>query len=531
VSRPVRGPRTVLRGGTVVDGSGGVPRPADVALRGAVVEGVGVLPTEPGDTELDATGRYLLPGFIDAHSHADAAVFLPDVQLGLLRQGVTSVIAGQDGVSFAPGDGGYASSYFGSINGAHPTYRGGGVGELLSTYDGTTPVNVGYVVPAGTVRHEVRGFTPGPSSPEQLAAMSELVRAGLAEGALGLSTGLDYVPNIYADLAELVVLCRPVAGAGGLYVTHMRGGYESNAPLGIEEVAEIALRTGVSVHVSHYHGPAQLLVELVDGAAVRGVDLTFDSYPYRRGCSILAMPVLPPSLLDGGNADVAARLLDPAVRHGLLESWFPTLQANPDMGPEWPDNLTFAHIAAEEYAWAHGLTVRAAAARAGVAPEPFSLDVLAASLLEVNVVMKVRDQRPYDDLAKLVVHPSHVAGSDGIFVGRNPHPRGWGTFAKFLRVFTRERGDLSWPAAAVHLSSRTARRYGLSDRGMLRPGYAADLVVVDPEVVGDRADYGQPRVDSVGIDEVFVGGEQVLAGGQLTGATPGRGLRRTAPVR
>jgi N-acyl-D-amino-acid deacylase len=526
----VRGPRTVVRGGTVVDGSGGAPRPADVAMSGTVVEAVGVVPAKPGDTELDATGRYLLPGFIDAHSHADAAVFLPDIQLGLLSQGVTSVIAGQDGVSFAPGAGEYASSYFGAINGPHPAYRGGGVAELLATYDGTTPVNVGYLVPAGTVRHEVRGFTPGPSSPEQIVAMTELVSAGLADGALGLSTGLDYVPNFYADLAELVALCRPVASAGGIYVTHMRGGYESNAPLGIAEVAEIALQTGVSVHVSHYHGPAQLLVELVDGAAARGVDLTFDSYPYRRGCSILAMPVLPPALLDGANADVAARLLDPAVRHELLESWFPTLRADPDMGPEWPDNLTFAHIAAEKYSWAQGLTVRTAAARAGMAPEPFSLDVLAASTLEVSVVMKVRDQRPYDDLATLVVHPSHVVGSDGIFVGKNPHPRGWGTFTKFLRVFTRERADLSWADAAVHLSSRTARRYGLSDRGLLRPGYAADVVVVDPEAVGDRARYEIPRVNSVGIEDVFVGGQQVLAGGQLTGATSGRGLRRRGLV-
>jgi N-acyl-D-amino-acid deacylase len=144
--------------------------------------------------------------------------------------------------------------------------------------------------------------------------------------------------------------------------------------------------------------------------------------------------------------------------------------------------------------------------------------------------MKVRDQRPYDDLARLVTHDAQVAGSDGVYVGTNPHPRAWGTFAKFLRVFTRERGDLSWADAAVHLSGRTARRFGLSDRGRLRPGYVADIAVVDPGTVAERSRYEDPRQDAVGIDDVFVGGRQVLADGQLTGVNAGRGLRRSAPA-
>jgi N-acyl-D-amino-acid deacylase len=165
-----------------------------------------------------------------------------------------------------------------------------------------------------------------------------------------------------------------------------------------------------------------------------------------------------------------------------------------------------------------------------VAPAEFSLDLLAASRLEVSVVMKVRDQRPYDDLARLITHERQVVGSDGVYVGAHPHPRAWGTFAKVLRVFTRERGDLTWAEAAVHLSGRTARRYGLSDRGRLRPGYVADIAVVDPETVADRSRYEDPRREATGIDDVFVGGRQVLAGGELTGVDAGRGLRRSAPV-
>ena len=523
-------PRTVLRGGTVVDGSGGAPRLADLAIRGSRIEAVGRIPAEPGDAVLDVAGRYLLPGFIDAHTHADAAVFLADVQRGLLRQGVTSVVGGQDGVSYAPGDGAYATSYFAAINGSHPTYVGGGVADLLSSYDGTTPVNVGYLVPAGTVRHQVRVFAPGPATPDELAAMAELVRVGLDQGALGLSSGLDYVPNAYAQTAELVELCRPLAHAGGLYVTHMRGGYEHNSGVGVAEVAEIALATGVSVHISHYHGPSGLLLGLVDDLTAQGVDITFDNYPYRRGCTVLSMPLLPTTLLDGPNAEVATRLRDPSVRADLLDNWFPLLESDPDIGPEWPEDFTVAHVAAPEYDWTHGLTLRAAAERAGMAPAPFSLDLLAASRLEVSVVMRVRDQRPYEDLAKLISHERQVAGSDGVFVGAHPHPRAWGTFAKILRVFTRERGDLTWAEAAVHLSGRTARRFGLSDRGRLRPGYVADVLVVDPETVADRSRYEDPRRDAVGIDDVFVGGQQVLLGGELTGVNAGRGLRRSAPA-
>jgi len=500
-------------------------------MRGSLIEAVGMIVARPEDRVIDVTGRYLLPGFIDAHSHADAAVFSSDVQRGLLRQGVTTIIAGQDGVSYAPGDGVYATQYFGVLNGPHPSYGGGGVAELLAGYDQATPVNVGYLVPAGTVRHEVRGYSPGSSTPAQIAAMCELVATGLEEGALGLSSGLDYVPNIHADTAELTALCRPVAATGGIYVTHMRGGYEDNSRVGIDEASQIALATGVRVHVSHYHGPSDLLIDLVDQMASGGIDVSFDAYPYRRGFTLLAMPILPPALLSGSPAELVATLRDPAVRASLLNDWFPSLEANPVMGPHWPDNLTLAHIGAPDYQWAHGLTVRAAANRVALDPASFALELLTVASLEVSAVMKVRHQRPYEDLAKLFTHPSHVAGSDGIYLGAHPHPRAWGTFAKYLRLFTRERRDYDWAQAAVHLSGRAAQRFCLSDRGRLWPGYVADVSVVDPTLVSDAADYDAPRTDAIGIDDVFVAGQQVLAGGQLTGVHSGRGLRRSAPVK
>ena len=187
--------RTVLRGGTVIDGTGAPRCDADVVIVGDRIGHIGEVAPRPDDRTVDCRGRFVMPGFIDAHAHADGAVFQGDVQLALLRQGITTVVGGQDGVSYAPGDGTWATRYFAAINGPHPTYAGGGVAELLRSYDDATPVNVGYLVPAGTVRHEVMGMDSGRADAAQLARMQQLVADGLDAGALGLSTGLDYVPG------------------------------------------------------------------------------------------------------------------------------------------------------------------------------------------------------------------------------------------------------------------------------------------------------------------------------------------------
>ena len=315
-------------------------------------------------TVIDGDGRLLLPGFVDAHSHADGLLFEPDVPLGLLRQGITTVIGGQDGVSYAPGDGAYAGEYFAAINGRHPGYRGGGVDALLAGYDGTTPLNAGYLVPAGTVRHEVCGRSTDASSPAQLEEMRALVADGLAAGALGLSTGLDYVPGVFASTAELAALAEPVAAAGGIYVSHLRGGYEANSRAGTDEAAAIARHSGVAVHVSHFHAEPAIVHDLMRELAASGVDATFDAYPYTRGCSILAMPILPAHLTVRPTDEVLAVLADPAEREALLRDWFPTIVEYPSLGPDWPAMLTLAHVAAPEYAWTHGLTLAEAARRA-----------------------------------------------------------------------------------------------------------------------------------------------------------------------
>lgn len=519
--------RLLLSGGTVVDGEG--MRLADVAVEGDTISAVGDLTARPGDRVIDCRGRYVLPGFVDTHSHADGLLQDASVQRALLAQGVTTVIAGQDGVSYAPGDGAYASEYFAAINGGHPGYAGGGVAEYLAGIDGRSRLNAAYLVPAGTVRWEVCGRSRIPADASQRTAMVDLVEQGMRDGAVGLSTGLDYVPGLFATADEIAELCAPVARDGGVYVTHMRGGYEANSAAGVEEIAGIAAASGVRVHVSHFHAQAHIVHDQLEALRRAGVDATFDAYPYTRGCTLLGMPLLPPELSVLPPDDVVTIISDPVERVRLRRDWFPAVERNASLGPPWPSMITLAHIAAPEFEWAHGLTLAGAAARAGVHPIDLALDVLAASRLQVNAIMSVRYERSAAELARIFSHPDHLGGSDGIFIGAHPHPRARGTFARYLREFVRELQAWSWPDAVRHLSAKPAARFGLGRRGRVAAGWIADLIVVDPRTVADTASYDEPLGEAVGIDDVLVAGEPVLAGGVLVDATPGRGLRREQP--
>ncbi|WP_020541488.1 N-acyl-D-amino-acid deacylase family protein [Nonomuraea coxensis] len=527
----------IIRGGRVLDGTGAPPFRADVAVSGDRVAAVGRLESAEAATVIDAAGRFVAPGFVDCHAHGDAAVFDPAVQRAALRQGVTTFVLGQDGLSFAPGSAAtvaYASRYFAAVNG--PLRRGPlregpllegpscegpllegpsregplTVAELLGSYDRAAAVNTAYLLPHGTIRYDVMGPSSAPASADDLAAMLRHVERGLAEGAAGLSTGLEYLPGRYADAEELAALCRPLGGLP--YVTHMRA-YGAGAAVGMAEVVDIASRSGAAVHVSHLHGPADVLLPLVGDALARDVDLSFDTYPYLRGNTILAMVVLPRSV----PAAETGRALE-LIAAADLDEWWPALDAT------WP-RLTVSHAPGME--WTEGLTVAVAAERAGVSPAELCRRLLIETRLEAGVVSARPDEGPEGEqsVRRMLRHPSHTGGSDGIYVGGHPHPRGFGAFARFLGRHVRELGDWTWEQAVVHLAAHPARRFGLSDRGLVRAGFAADLVVIDPRTVADRATYAEPRELATGIADVLVSGVPVLAGGELTSALTGRALR------
>lgn len=510
----------IVRGGWLLDGTGAAAYRADVAVQGDRIAALGRLDLAETAHEIDASGRFVVPGFVDAHVHGDAVVRDPGVQLAALRQGVTTFVLGQDGLSYAPASPAtlsYVSRYFAAVNGPHDAFAGGGVADLLATYTGTTALNTAYLAPHGTIRYEVMGAAERAATADEMSRMRRLVEESLDEGAVGLSTGLEYAPGRYADAAELAELCRPVAARGLPYVSHMRG-YEADAPTGVAEIREIARQSGVAAHISHFHGPAERLAALVDDSRAEGLDLTFDSYPYLRGSTILAMVTLPPWLPTADPERTLAALADPEVRHRLDTEWF---AARADV---WP-RITLSYVPSERWHWAEGLPLVTVADKAGLTPAETCVELLRATGLTVGCVFGQPPTNSEESVRALLRHPAQMGSSDGIYVGGHPHPRGWGAFARVLARHVRELGDLSWEEAVVHLSAHPARRFGFAGRGLLRVGNVADIAVIDRDRVADVATYDDPRRPATGVDDVLVNGRPVLAGGELTGVLAGTPLR------
>jgi N-acyl-D-amino-acid deacylase len=514
----------ILKGGWVIDGSGGPPVRADVALLDQMIAAVGKLDAVEAVRVVDVSGRYVVPGFIDAHVHGDLALLADPIHLPALRQGVTTYLIGQDGSSFAPASAPtldhmrrYTAGFNGNPSGL--TYDWRTVDEYLARFDRRVAINVAYLIPNGNIRMEVMGLDPRPARDDELRAMQKLVREGMDAGAIGLSTGLDYIPSLYADAREIAALCEPIVAENGVYVTHMRG-YGPRAGVGMSEVFDIVRASGVPAHISHYNGRADLLLSLIDEGRALGLDLTYDTYPYLAGSTILGMVALPGWVQDGGIEPTLERLSDESVRGRLKSEWFsvPT--------PYALENITIAMAAHPDWRWAEGLTVTAAATAAGLDPGDFVCDILVASGMAVGIVGFRPGDRTEADVRAILRHPAHMAGSDGIFCGGFPHPRGWGAFARFLGYHTRELSDYSWPEAITHLTTHAARRFRLTDRGLIRPGFVADIVVFDPASVTDRSTYAAGRTLAEGVEHVIVNGTLALEDGEPTGATPGRALRR-----
>ncbi|MCU1556357.1 MAG: D-aminoacylase, partial [Microbacteriaceae bacterium] len=446
-----------------------------------------------------------------------------------LRQGVTSVIVGQDGLSFAPSDAASANwvrRYFAAVNGPSPDplASGGSIAQFLDGLDHCGAINAATLIPAGLIRATVMGVRDQPATSAELRRMVHYVDVAMDEGAVGLSTGLDYVPGGFADSAELVELARPVGERGGVYVSHLRGYAHDRIHDSLLEAGLIAARSGARGHSSHLHGPADLLETALRAVEVEhGVNLSFDSYPYLRGSTILAMLVLPGAIQSDGAAATLARLGDPEVRRMLRDEAFPS---------NWRiDSIRLSSLSAPELRWAEGLGLREAAERSDADLVDFCCDALIACDLAIGCVVDNGGDRTEDDIRRMLCHPGQMAGSDAIFLGSAPHPRGWGAFARLLGRHVRELGDWTWGAAARHLSGHAAERFGIPDRGILVDGAMADIVVLDPETVADRSDYEHPTRPATGVDHVIVGGEFAMDDGVITGSRAGRALRSGNGIR
>ena len=513
----------LIRNGRVVDGSGLPWFHADIGITGDRVVAVGPLGKANAKTVIDAAGKVVCPGFIDAHVHGDLALFADPYHEAAVRQGVTTHILGQDGVAFAPGSAAtqqYMRDYTAGFNGNFPTpgKQWHGVAEYLAQFDGACAINACTLIPNGNVRMEAMGLDPRRPTADELKEMRRLVREGMEQGAVGLSSGLDYVPSLYADEDELAALCEEIAPFGGVYVTHMRGYNAAKAPPALQEVFNIGRRAGCGVHVSHFNCLADQTIPLLAAARASGVDVTFDLYCYLYGSTIVAMLTLPPEVLHGGIAATVERLRDPAVRASLEPAF---------ADPRFPiETIRLASIPSTEYRHLEGAGLIAAAGGAGKSLVDFVCDLLIATNLAAGCVIRHFVQRQDADVVALLKHPLMMAGSDGIYVGGRPHPRGTGCFARYLGHHVRA-GDWTLEEAVMKCAHHAARRFGLADRGLLRPGFAADVVVFDPAAIADRSTYDDGKALAVGVDYVLVNGVPVLLHGERTAALPGRGLRKS----
>jgi N-acyl-D-amino-acid deacylase len=511
-----------FRGAQVVDGAGNPWYRADVGVRGDRIACVGQI-DEPARRTFECDGLVLAPGFIDMHTHSDVQLLVHPDHACKVHQGVTLEVLGQDGLALAPTDDATMAllrAQLAGWNGVEPdlddSWRS--VAEYLARFDGTTAVNVCYLLPHATLRLLVVGADDRAATESELEAMRALVRQGLAEGAVGLSAGLTYAPGMYASDDELVALCSELRG-GAYYCPHHRN-YGLHALQGYADSIEIARRAGAPLHLAHAHlgfacnrGRAPELLALIDAARADGVDITLDTYPYLAGATYLHA-LLPGWVHSGGPDATIARLRDPELRERLR---FELEEQGSDGFHDVP--VDWAAVIVD------GESVADVAARQRARPIDVYCERCADSGLSASALVHIGNE---DNVRAIMRHPAHTAGSDGILVGEHPHPRGWGTFARYLAVYVRELGVLSLEECVRHMTSLPSQRLGLADRGLVRPGMAADLTIFDPAAVQDVATYDEPRRLAEGFHVVTVNGELVLDGGVHTGATPGRALRRAS---
>lgn len=517
----------LLLNGRIVDGTGNPWFAGDIGLRGDRIAAVGRLTGATAQHTLDLGGLTVAPGFIDTHVHGDLPLFLDPAHEPAIRQGVTTYIIGQDGVALAPCNdailrymcrytAGFSAGAIWLSQTDRP--RWSSIAEYLSALDGASALNAAVLIPNGNLRMAVMGLETRPPTPDELRAMQRMVEQAMEEGAVGLSTGLDYIPSRYATTEELVELCKPMAKYGGVYVTHMRS-YTPEGVLGaMDEVFRISREAGVGGHISHFNSRASIVLPALEQAARDGLDITFDLYCYLAGSTILGMIALPADVQEGGLDATLKRLADPATRERLR----PAFDA-----PRFPlATVRIGYIAAEQYRHHEGKTL----AEIAGSDDPQKLGdtvmtLLTASELAVGCVVPHK-ARGEEDIRELMRSPAMMGGSDGIFTGRYPHPRGHGCYARYLGHYIRD--VKTWPleTAVMRLTSHAARRYGLWDRGLLRAGMAADVVVFDPATIADRATFADGRQLAVGVRHVWVNGTAVLLNDERTLARPGRGLRR-----
>ncbi len=507
----------LVRNGSLIDGSGGPARAADVAVEGDRI--VAVAPNLAGEAArvIDAAGHVVAPGFIDMHSHSDLFYFACPSAESKVRQGVTTEVVGMCSFSQAPlrpDQREIVQGWAGGI-GASLDMRWETFAQYLDALRAIRPsVNVAHFVGHGALRIAALGFEARPAGADDLRAMQRLLGEAMDAGAFGFSTGLVYAPSAYSDTAELIALARAMAPRGGYYFSHIRG--ESSMLLdSINEAIRIGEEGGVGVQVSHVKASGRenwpkidAALRLLEDARARGVDVAGDVYPYNAGSTKLDN-MMPAWAHDGGTAKLCERLADRAMRRRIVEE---CLIDGERWGTVSQGGLSLAQIARQS----------------GMAPAETLMNLLLEARCTVGMVSF---SQSIENVSKVLAHPMLMIGSDSIplYSGDGdrpgkPHPRTYGTFPRVLGEYVREQRLFPLETAVHKMTGMGAARLRLRDRGLVREGYAADLAIFDPRTVKDESTFPEPHRYPTGIPYVVVNGAVVVDGGRMKSSGAGRVL-------
>jgi N-acyl-D-amino-acid deacylase len=523
----------VLKGATVLDGTGGPAWPADIALTGDTIAAVGRIAPEQAKRVLDVTGLHVSPGFVDIHSHSDGDVFAYPTADSRVRQGVTTEVTGNCGSSAAPIAGAGAEQRrreWLEDSGVKVAWTD--VASYCEQVDKAgVSVNQVLLLGQGTLRENAVGMVDRRLTPDELAGVLRAVEEGMDQGAFGLSTGLEYTPGRYTPTEEIVEMTRIVARRGGLYASHIRN-EEATLLEAVNEAIDIGRRTGARVEISHLKAAGRVnwgkqrgSLSLIESARRDGVDVLADAYPYTAYSTGLTV-LLRNWALEGGPDAILRRLRDANDRARIRQE----LVAQIANEPGGYDLIVISGV-------------RTAANRPLVGKnlveigEVWKVDPVDALLRlleeEETAVSYVGHGMSPENVELVLSHPLVMIGSDGASMApvgkaaeRKPHPRSYGAYARVLDHYVREQRLFDLPAAIRKMTSMPADQAGIRDRGRIAKGHKADLVVFDAAGLKDRASFADPHQYPVGISHVLVNGVVVVEAGQHTGAKPGKMLRK-----
>ena len=525
----------IIRNGTVYDGTGNPSTKLDIGIKAGKIVTMGQLEGIAAEVEIDANQMAVTPGFIDTHVHSDLLCTKPDIHKVKVLQGVTSELFGQDGTSVAPVSEETKPLWqkqLKGLDGDIGDWPWQTVDEYLAFLESSKMAgNALYLVPHGAVRTLVMGFEERTATAEELNQMRLLVEEGMRQGAVGVSTGLIYPPNVYSNKQELIEICKASAKYDGSFVVHMRN--ESNRSIeALDEVIDVARQTGVRLHVSHFkviglmnRDKFELSLQKMDEARAEGIEVTFDQYPYTAASTVFHA-VLPPWMHSGGTLEMLERLKDETIRQKVKQDFKENDHyENLVLSCGW-ENIVINAVSTEANRHLEGKNMAEVAEIKGQDPADAAFDLLIEENAGVTMTIHMCHE---DDLIYGMTHRLQIVGSDGIFGGK-PHPRLYGTYPRILGQYVRERSVMPLSEAIRKMTGAPAQLLRLKDRGLLREGYWADIVVFDPETIRDNATFDDPCQYPTGISHVLVNGKMTVKDGEYTGETAGRVIRRTKSV-